>query len=190
MGLFDSLLGRSRPVPSKIEGLFAMATAQVTLETQLGLKAGETAGICFRAVESNYFDKASSELDGLLQISAKETGTNYQTKTDEFGYRWILVSDPQFENLVATIHIVSQTLKENGFGDQLLAAVFRFTTASGTPIYWIYNYKRGKFYPFVPEGNTRKRDNAIELRLSSAMDHELPMEKELERWYALWGIPF
>ena len=136
MGLFDSLLGRSRPVPSKIEGLFAMATAQVTLETQLGLKAGDRAGICFRPVESNYFDKASSELDGLLQISAKETGTSYQTETDEFGYRWIIVTDPQFENLVATIHIVSQTLKENGFGDQLLAAIFRFITPSGKPAGW------------------------------------------------------
>lgn len=189
MRWLDSLLGRSRPVPSKIEGLFAMATAQVTLETQLGLTPGEKAGICFRAVESNYFDKATSELNGLLEISAKDTGTDYEQRTDEFGYRWILVTDPEFENLVATIHIVSQTLKEHQFGDQLLAAVFRFTTASGKPIYWLYNYKRGTFYPFVPEGNTRKRDNAIELRLSSAMEHELPMEKELERWYALWGIP-
>jgi hypothetical protein len=189
MGLFDTLLGRSRPVPSKTDSLFAMSTAVVSLETRLGLKPGTRAGICFRAVESNYFDKASSELDGLLQITARETGLRYETEIDKFGYRWIVVDDDEFGNLVATIHVVSQTLVGNGFGDQLLAAVFRFTTPSGQPVYWLYNYKRGKFYPFVPEGDTRKRDNPVELRLASAMERELPMEPELERWYALWSIP-
>ena len=186
----DSLLGRSRPAPSKIERLFAMSTAQISLETQLNMKADVHAGIVFRPVDSAFFDQASQDLTELLKISTKDTGTIYEIREDEFKFRWILLSDPQFEDLVATIHIISQTLIEQQFGEQLLSAVFRYDTADGKPTYWFYNYKRGSFYPFVPDGRGRNRDNALELRLSSAMERELPMEKELERWYPMWDIPF
>jgi hypothetical protein len=187
---FDSLLGRSRPAPSKIENMFAMSTAQIALETQLNLTPDTHAGIVFRPVDSAYFDQASQELNDLLKISTKDTGTIFETQTDHFGFRWILLSDPQFEDLVATIHIISQTLIEQQFGEQLLSAVFRYNTSEGKKVYWFYNYKRGAFYPFVPEASGRNRDNAFELRLTSAMEHELPIEKELERWYPMWDIPF
>lgn len=187
--LFDALLGRSRPVPSRTEQLFAMSTAVVTLEAQLGLKAGDRGGITFKPVESTFWDRMAVDLDELLAISTRDTGTRYERQTDTYGYRWIILQDPQFEDLVATIHVVSETLVENQFGEQLLAAVFRFTTSDGQPVYWLYNYKRGKFYPFVPRG-ARNRDNALELRLASAMEGELPIETELERWYPIWDIPF
>ncbi|HUZ01166.1 MAG TPA: hypothetical protein VMU89_12515 [Thermomicrobiaceae bacterium] len=186
---FDALLGRSRPLPSKTERLFAMATAYVTLESQLGFKPGSQSGITFKPVESAYFDQMSGELNDLLTISTKETGTQFKTLTDKYAYRWIVFSASQFEDLVATIHVVSEELVANQFGEQLLAAVFRFTTGDGKPFYWLYNYKRGTFYPFVPSGD-HGRDNALELRLSSAMEKELPMEAELEHWYPLWDIPF
>jgi hypothetical protein len=187
---FDSLFGRTRPVPSKVERLFAISTAEITLESQLNLKPSDRAGITFRPVESSFFDQLTSELNDLLKISTKDTGTTYETRTDEFGFRWVLLQDPQFEDLVATIHIVSETLVEHQFGEQLLAAVFRFTSAENQPVYWFYSYKRGTFYPFVPSGRERKRDNARELRVSSAMQRELPIEPELERWYPMWGVPF
>jgi len=186
----DSLLGRSRPAPSLIEKLFAMSTAEVSLETQLNMKPDDHAGIVFRPVDSALFDQASQELTDLLKISTKDTETSFEVRTDEFRFRWILLRDPQFEDLVATIHIISQTLVEQQFGEQLLAAVFRYNTSEGKPTYWFYSYKRGAFYPFVPLGSKHERDNALELRLSSAMEHELPIEKELERWYPMWDIPF
>jgi hypothetical protein len=61
-------------------------------------------------------------------------------------------------------------------------------------MYWIYNYKRGTFFPFVPMVSTtdklRQRNNPEELRLAAAMDKELPMEPEKERWYPVWDLPF
>ena len=187
---FDSLLGRSRPAPSKIERLFAMSTAQVTLETQLNLTSDIHAGIVFRPVESTYFEQASKELTDLLKLGTRDTGTEFKIEMDQFRFRWIILTDPQFEDLVATIHIISQTLVEDQFGEQLLASAFRFNTSDGQSVYWFYNYKRGSFYPFVPMKSGRQRDNALELRLSSAMERELPVEKELERWYPMWDIPF
>lgn len=186
---FDALFGRTRPEPPKVDRLFAIGTAEVSLNAQLRLTPAGAAGITFRPVESAYFEQLTTDLNQLLEISARDTGTDVKTLTDEYGYRWVVLHDPEFEDLVATIHISSETLIDQQFGEQLLAAVFRFNTAESRPVYWIYNYKRGLYYPFVPAGS-RKRDNAFELRLGSAMEKELPLEPDLERWYPVWDIPF
>jgi hypothetical protein len=65
--------------------------------------------------------------------------------------------------------------------------VFAFQRA-GKPIYFIYNFKRGSFYPFVPV-EKEKRDTEAELRLMAQLRSELPLEQELERRLPLWEIP-
>jgi hypothetical protein len=192
MGLLDTLFGRTKPVKSKSEQLFAMSTASITLQTKLSLVPGGAAGIVFRPVDSSYFRDAENELTQLLALSHKESQVAVETQTDSFGYRWVVLHDTAFEDLVATIHMVSLTLTDKGFGDQLLAAVFRFsqTDAANRAAYWIYNYKRGTFYRFVPQGGAERRDNAAELHFASVMQGELPVEKAPDAWYALWGIPF
>lgn len=192
MGFFDTLFGRTKPVKSKSEQLFAMSTASVTLQTKLDLQAAGVAGIVFRPVDSAYFREAEQELDQLLTLSGKESAVKVRRETDSFGFRWVILQDQAFEDLVATIHMVSLTLTDKGFGEQLLAAVFRFNEgdASDRAVYWIYNYKRGSFYPFIPESGTERRDNAAELRFATVMDRELPVEKAAEHWFALWGTPF
>lgn len=189
MSFFDSLLGRTRPAPSRLEQLFAMSTAYITLQAKLELRSSGGAGICFKPVTSSVYGQTEREIDDLLKVSSGATGSKIRTITDEFGFRWIVVEDPDFEDLVTTIHMVSQTLQENGFGDQLLAALFQFLDSRNRPLFWVYSYKRGKFYPFVPAGSGTQRDNASELHLRSVMEGELPIEPDLERWYPLWGIP-
>lgn len=188
MRLLDILFGRTRPVKSKTEKLFAITTARVTLETKLELRPAPVAGIVFRPVQASAFSTVNQELDQLLALSARDTGSRVRQLDDEYNFRWIIIEDEDFEDLVTTLHMVSLTLTEHGFGDQLLAAVFRFNGPQGA-VYWIYNYKRGAFYPFVPTGD-RRRDNARELHLQAVMDKELPIDPALESWYALWGIPF
>ena len=189
MSILDALFGRTKSVKSKSEALFAMSTAQVTLQTKLQLTPGRQAGIVFRPVESSYFADAERQLQDMLRQSHTDENLSYQTQTDSYGYRWIIVENDSFEQLVAALHMVSLTLTDQGFGDQLLAAVFRFDTAGG-PVYWIYNYKRGAFYPFVPHGTGQQRDNGRELELGGIMKGELPIDKATDHWYALWGIPF
>jgi hypothetical protein len=186
--LFDVILGRTEPVRSRLDQLFAMSTAYTTLTVDQQEKPTGRAGICFRPVTSSRFASLKTEVADMLKLSGKETGTSVQTTTDSYGFQWVVIEDQDFDDLVPTLHMVSLTLQEEGFQDQLLAAVFKFADASGQPIYWIYNYKRGSFYPFVPT-SPQHRNNAVELRLAAVMDRELPMEKDFERWYPLWGIP-
>jgi hypothetical protein len=185
MGLLDSLLGRSKLPKPKPDRLFAMSTAFITLNTSLSLTP-EGAGICFKPIEASRFHRAETDLRELLHQSCKETNTGYSIKKDSYGYLWVILNDPDFEDLVSTVYLVSETLKEHGFGEVLLCAVFRFRNES--EVYWIYNFKQAKYYPFVPKGK-QQRDSPYEFRLRSVMEKELPMEKEVERWYPLWDIP-
>ena len=98
-----------------------------------------------------------------------------------------MISDPEVEDLVTQVNVVAETLTENGFGEQLLAAVFGFD-GDDEHVRLIYNFKRGYFYPFVQAGKDR-RDNARELDLQAKLERELPFEPELERWFPLYGAP-
>ena len=99
----------------------------------------------------------------------------------------MILRDDDFEDLVVAVNVVSSQLEASGYGDRLLAAVFAFEQ-EGKPVYFIYNFKRGAYYPFVPSGE-RQRDNEHELRLKAQVGAELPIEQELERWFPLWDIP-
>ena len=56
------------------------------------------------------------------------------------------------------------------------------------PLYLVYLYKRGSFYPFAPDGK-EQRDNEVELRMRSMLANDLKMEPDLSRWFPLWDLP-
>lgn len=190
MGLFDVLLGKRRLAKPAADRLFAMATAQITLETQLNLKTTGEAGIVFKPLDTADFKSIVKEAQELLATSSAESGTKIENRDDKFGYCWIAMRDKDFEDLVTSVNLVSEELQAGGYGEQILCAVFPFRDERKRPAYWIYNYKRGKWYPFVPKPDAEQaRDTEREFRLSSAIGSELPTEPELERWFPLWGIP-
>jgi hypothetical protein len=102
----------------------------------------------------------------------------------------MVLEDAAVEDLAVGINAVSSSIETAGHGERLLCAVFAFVDARKQRIYFIYNYKRGFWYPFVPApGNTNERLTERELQIKAQMAGELPMEPELERWFPLWGIP-
>ena len=189
MGFLDALLGGKRKLKAAApDRLFAMTTAQVTFEVELGLKHRNVAGIVFQPLGTADFTQIVRETEELLRGAAEDTGTTVDTADDEFGYRWMILRDEDFEDLVVSLNLVSAQLQSGGYGDRLLCAVFSFQEDGGRPVYFIYNFKRGAYYPFVPTG-AKERDTERELRLKAQIGAELPIEQELERWFPLWEIP-
>jgi PspAB-like protein len=188
LGFLDALLGGRRklsgPAPDR---LFAMSTAYVQLETGLGIKSRGAAGLVFQPLGTADFESLMKDTEELLASASQDTGTTTETKVDEYGYRWAILRDPDFEDIVVAINTVSSQLETGGYGDRLLCAVFGFEE-NGKPVYWIYNYKRGTFYPFVPTGK-QARDSEREFRLKAQMADELPLEQEIGRDLPLWDIP-
>ena len=188
MGLRDVLFGKKKLASPARERLFALSTAAVTLDTELGLRTAGAAGICFKPLSAGDFVRAENDLQQLLDGIAADSGSKLERREDKFGYTWIVVRDAQLEDQVAAVHAVAQGLEEQGFGGQLLAAVFKFEGGK-RPVYWIYGYKRGAFWPFVPAGDDQERDNAEELELKAKLEPELPVEQDLSRWFGVFDAP-
>ena len=189
MGLFNVVFGRTREGKLKRENYFSVINAGTALNSQEDIRLTDKAGIVFNPVTSTFLDSLASELADLLEIESKIASTTLEIKDDDFGTRWIALCDRNFENLARTLHLIGERITDHGFGDRLLAVVFGLEY-QGKNAYWIYNIKRGRFYPLVLSPG-QQRDNVSELRLSVLMEEQkLHVEKSLENWYALGGIPF
>jgi hypothetical protein len=188
VGLRNVLLGKKKLAGPARDRLFALTTAAVTLDTELGLRSAGAGAVVFKPLSAGEFVRAENDLQQLLDSVAAESGSKLERREDSFGYTWIIVRDSDLEDQVATIHAVAQGLEEQGFGSQLLAAVFKFDGGKH-PVYWIYGYKRGAFWPFVPTGEDQKRDNAEELELKAKLEKELPVEQDLTRWFGVFDAP-
>jgi PspA associated protein B len=189
VGLFDVLRGRKDLEKPAADRLFAMSTAYVTLDTSLGMKTTGAAAIVFQALETSDFNQLVKDMQELVTGVTEESGTKVEASEDSYGYRWMILRDPDFEDLVTGINAISGELETGGYGERILAAVFAFSGEQGRRVYWLYNYKRGFFYPFVPADGEQQRDNEREMRLKAQVGSELPVEPELARWFPLWDIP-
>ena len=190
MGFLDVLTGRRKLAKPAPDRLFAVSTAYVTMETGLGMRSRGTAAIVFQPLATADFDAIVRDMEEVVRATATDSGTTVTSTDDTYGFRWLVLRGGDFDDLVVGINAVSSALEAGGYGERVLCAVFAFDDSRGRPVYWIYNYKRGAFYPFAPApGGAEQRDNERELVLKAQIGKELPVEQELERWFPLWGIP-
>jgi hypothetical protein len=189
MGLLDVLMGRrklSGPAPDR---LFAMSTAYVKFETELSITTAGRAAIVFQPLATADFSSIVKDMEQVVQATAADSGITMETDDDSYGFRWLILRGQDFDGLVVGINAVSSALEGGGYGERVLCAVFAFQDEHKQRLYWIYNYKRGFFYPFVPAAGEQQRNVEREFVLKAQVGSELPVEPENERWFPLWGIP-
>ncbi|MDP8959883.1 MAG: hypothetical protein M3N51_12030 [Actinomycetota bacterium] len=188
MSWLDALLGRTKPKQPDLDALFALPGAAVTLQVAVGLLPSGWGAVSFKPASNQAFTATGEELHDLLGLAIQETESRLHGEDDRYGYRWVVLEDPDMEDLVTTVHLVNSTLEARGFGSQLLCSVFGFATEEGRSCHLVYLYKRGTFYPFAPRDGER-RDNELELRVRGAVESDLPVEEDLSRWFPIWGVP-
>jgi len=207
VGLRDILTGRHEVKGPAPDRLFAITTAYITLESEHQIEPLGSAAIVFQALATSEFEATLRDMEEVVKATGGETGTRVSTEDDSYGYRWMILRNPDgapsVEDLAVGINAVSGSIETAGHGERLLCAVFAFADHSGAAgraparIYFIYNYKRGYWYPFVPAGadaggggdGAEQRSTERELQIKAQIASELPLEPELERWFPLWGIP-
>jgi hypothetical protein len=193
VGLRDILTGRHEVKGPAPDHMFAITTAYVTLEAEHQISPAGKAAIVFQALATSEFEATLKEMEELVTATGGESATSVSSQNDSYGYRWMVLSNPagapSIEDLAVGINAVSGSIETAGHGERLLCAVFAFTDAQQRPLYFIYNYKRGYWYPFVPAPGEQQRSTERELQIKAQMSGELPLEPELERWFPLWGIP-
>ena len=188
MGLWAALTGRMRPVPANLDSLFAVPGAAITLETAAGMKATGVGSVCYRPAAGAGFSATQEEIVALLDHDPNTPDVS--VSTDRFGFSWLVVQrDPaDLGGLCTDLHAVNTILGEQGYGGGLLCTLVAFRSAEDRPVGLVYLYKQGTFYPFVPLPGDR-RDTPPELTIRDLLAGELPVEKDTQRWLAVWGAP-
>jgi len=187
MGLLDTLLGRSKPVQPNLDQLFGLPSAAMTLEVNGTFRPTGYGAVCYRKAEGAAFNQVESDVEELLEGI---DGPKLQVSKDKYGYTWILCQRAQDDmtSLVTDVHAVNSALQDNGFGPYLLCTLVSFQDDRGRKLALIYLYKQGTFYPFAPLKEPQ-RDNPLELQIKSQLGNDLRLEKDLSRWFPVWGAP-
>jgi hypothetical protein len=192
MGFLDALFGRTKPVQPKLDDLFALPSAAITLDAATGFTPTGSGSVCFRAVEGRTFADIQAEVRELLDMDAGKPGGGLpvEVSRDEYGFTWLVSShlSDEMDALVTDLHAVNSALVDNGFGPQLLCTLVAFRDERERRLALVYLYKRGTFYPFAPISGER-RDNALEMQIKGALGDDLKVEQDLTKWFPVWGAP-
>ncbi len=190
MGFLDVIRGRKEPARPNLDALFALPSAAITLDVDLGLVPTGVGSVCFRAPEGKAFADLEAEVRDLLDADA---GPKVEASADEFGFDWFTIRTEPIDLVTAVtdIYAVNISLVQAGFGPQLLCSLFPFADKDGNTAALVYLYKRGTFYPFVPKPNSHEqtRNNVLELQIRDKLVGEIPVELDTTRWFALWDAP-
>ena len=222
MGLLNTILGRTKPVQSNLDDLFALPSASITLQSAANQSCSGHGGVCYKPPSGQGFEEMQAEVVKLLSMDGTP---DFRQAEDSYGYHWLVVENPDIEELVTQIHVVNSSLADSGWGPQLLCSVFglaqlpadgadgmsdsgaagagaagsgagslmpEVTAGPGhvrpSTAYLVYLFKRGTFYPFIPDGHEH-RDLEQELKLKSLVSDDLKVEPDLDRWFPLWDLP-
>jgi hypothetical protein len=170
--------------------LFSLSSAYLTIESKMGLKNSGRCALSLKSISGMYFNEMKDDIKRFLDISKTDFELTYRTVTDSYGYLWVILEGKRMEDLLAGISAVGDTVDEKGFSNQLLAAIFEFTDDRNRKEYLIYNYKRNRFYPFVPLDNGKKsRNTEEEMKIMATIGDEVPLERDMTLWYPLWDLP-
>jgi len=188
VGFLDTILGRTKPVAPKLDALFALPSAAVTLQAAMDLQPTGSGSVCFRAAEGRAFSDIEKDVKELLEMGS---GTlPVEVSSDSYGFTWLVChhTSDDVEGLVTDLHAVNSSLEQGGFGPQLLCTLVGFRSPAGGRLGLVYLYKRGTFYPFAPLAGER-RDSALEMQVRGALGDDLKVEPDLGRWFPVWGAP-
>ncbi|MER7770330.1 hypothetical protein [Kitasatospora sp. NPDC096140] len=192
MGILDALFGRTKPVKPDLDQLFGVPSAALTLEAGAGFTPTGLGSVCFAAVEGAAFVQVEQQVRALLDADTERGGVPVEASKDDYGYSWLLArhSPQELPELVNDLHAVNSELEANGFGPQLLCSLVGFRNPQGQSLALVYLYKRGTFYPFAPmPGGGEKRNSPLELQVNAMLGNDLRLEKDLSRWFPVWGAP-
>ena len=185
MGFWDTMTGRTKPVAPKLDGLFALPPAVITLETAADFKMTGRGAICFRAAEGPAFAQTLTDVVALLD---DDDDPDVEVVTDQFGFTWLLARQEDMGALVTDLHAVTTSLEVQGFGHAVLCSLVSFADPVGTVPGAGLPIQAGHVLPVRPHRTAASGTTSWSSR-SVTCSADLPIEQDLSRWMALWGAP-
>ena len=189
MSLLTKILGRKNNAQKNRENYFSIIQAYQELQSNTQLKFGDVAGLLVNKENLEFLN--TQENNPFFKATNTETlpNSSFSIEKDDHSTNWVIIHGENFPQIVERIHFAGEKITDQGFGDLILAAVFCVEYTS-KKTYIIFNVKSAQFHPLVLE-DEKTRDNMQEINLGTLLGSEkIPIEKNLELWHPLWGIPF
>src|SRR6202043_1604155 len=118
VGLRDILTGRHEVKGPAPDRLFAITTAYVTLQSEHQIDPVGTAAIVFQALATSEFEATLRDMEEVVRATGGDSGTTVSTQDDSFGYRWMVLRNPDgapsVEDLAVGINAVSSSIETAG----------------------------------------------------------------------------
>ena len=115
MGFLDTLLGRTKPVQPKLDDLFALPSAAITLQAASGFTPTGSGSVCFRGVEGKTFSDIQDEVRDLLNMDSAKTGGGLpvEVSKDTYGFTWLVSSrmSDELDALVTDLRELTSQVK-------------------------------------------------------------------------------
>lgn len=189
LGRLKDSIRVNRKVGTYTGGIGSLSSAYISLKNKLNLKSTGRSAICIKNTNYKQFTNMVEEINRFLDASKLDFELAYRTVIDQYNYFWFIIVGKTLEDILAAIMLISDTIEQKGFSDELLVCVFDFSDEDLIQ-YLIYSYKLRKFYPFVPTGKQQnQRDHSQELKIMAAVGNEVPFESDMSNWYPIWDIP-
>lgn len=187
MRWLDAVTGRRRPVRNNLDALFLLPSAALTLQTAAGWTPTGQGAVCYRTAAGAAFAQTQAEIIALVDDDPATPPV--EVTRDDFGFTWLVLTaaPDDMTGLCTDLHAVNTSLEAQGFADGLLCSMVTFA-GHGRTVGLVYLYKQGTFYAFAPTGPDT-RDNLTEIGVRDHLAAELPMEREMHKWLALWNAP-
>lgn len=134
MGIFDSILGRTRPPQADLDVLFAVPQAVLSMGTE-GFSATGAGSVCFRDVEGGADDTVMADAEKLIATNA---ATTIDRSTDRFGFHWLTVTrtDQDVSGLVTDLHAVNSSWSMPASGRRCCARRSGSRHRTPSPWHW------------------------------------------------------
>ena len=87
MGFLDVIMGKRKLAGPAPDRLFAMSTAYVKFETELGLTTAGRAAIVFQPLATADFTSIVKDMEQVVEATAADSGITIETDDDSYGFR-------------------------------------------------------------------------------------------------------
>jgi hypothetical protein len=135
VGFLDAIRGRKAPTRPHLDALFALPSAAITLDVDLGLTPTGVGSVCFRGPEGRAFSDLETQVRELLDADG---GPRVEANADEFGFDWLTVrTEPaDLAGAVTDIHAVNTSLARLALVRNCCVLFFLLLTKGVTPSHW------------------------------------------------------
>ena len=116
------------------DAIFSLTSASISIEDKLDLQFSGFAGLCIKVIDGAVFKDTIKDCTDLLNVSKDEFKFDYKIFKDYYNYLWIIITGKDLTithsdvitNAAAGLSSAGDIVEENGFAEQILAAVFKF----------------------------------------------------------------